>query len=48
MNQGRPGDSVSLCPARTENGGQELMTITEWTPSVDIFEDPTALLMASL
>ena len=28
-----------LTPARTENGGQELMTITEWTPSVDIIED---------
>jgi hypothetical protein len=28
-----------LTPARTENGGRELMTITEWAPSVDIIED---------
>ena len=28
-----------LTPVRTENGGQELMTITEWTPSVDIIGD---------
>jgi len=28
-----------LTPARTEIGGKELMTITEWSPSVDIIED---------
>ncbi len=28
-----------LTPARTENGDRELMTITEWAPSVDIIED---------
>jgi HSP20 family protein len=28
-----------LRPARTENGGRELMTITEWAPSVDIIEN---------
>ena len=28
-----------LTPARSENGGKELMTITEWAPSVDIIED---------
>jgi len=28
-----------LTPARTRNSGQELMTITEWSPSVDIIED---------
>jgi len=28
-----------LTPARPGNGGQELMTITEWAPSVDIVED---------
>jgi HSP20 family protein len=30
---------LGLTPARTENGGRELMTITEWAPSVDIIED---------
>ena len=28
-----------LTPARLGKGGQELMTITEWVPSVDIVED---------
>jgi len=28
-----------LTPARTENGGRELMTITEWAPFVGIIED---------
>jgi len=28
-----------LAPARTTPGGQELMTLAEWTPSVDISED---------
>ena len=28
-----------LSPARTGNGGQEVMTITQWAPSVDIIED---------
>ena len=28
-----------LSPARTGNGGQEAMTITQWVPSVDIIED---------
>ena len=28
-----------LSPARTGNGGQEAMTITQWAPSVDIIED---------
>jgi HSP20 family protein len=37
--QSRFGPLLGLTPARTENGGRELMTITEWTPSVDIIED---------
>jgi HSP20 family protein len=37
--QSRFGRLLGLTPARTENGGRELMTITEWTPSVDIIED---------
>lgn len=28
-----------LAPARLGNGGQELMTVSEWAPSVDIIED---------
>ncbi len=30
---------LGLTPARTGNGGEELMTVTEWAPSVDITED---------
>jgi len=37
--QSRFSRLFGLTPARTENGGQELMTITEWAPSVDIIED---------
>jgi HSP20 family protein len=37
--QSRFGRLLGLTPARTENGGREWMTITEWTPSVDIIED---------
>ena len=28
-----------LTPARGENGGKELMTVSEWAPTVDIIED---------
>src|SRR5204862_5502697 len=37
--QSRFARLFGLTPARTENGGKELMTITEWAPSVDIIED---------
>jgi HSP20 family protein len=37
--QSRFATLCGLTPARPGNGGQELMTITEWTPSVDIIED---------
>jgi HSP20 family protein len=37
--QSRFAKLFSLTPARIENGGKELMTITEWAPSVDIIED---------
>ena len=37
--QSRFARILGLAPAHTENGGRELMTITEWAPSVDIIED---------
>jgi HSP20 family protein len=37
--QSRLSRLFGLTPARIENGGRELMTITEWAPSVDIIED---------
>jgi len=37
--QSRFSRLFGLTPARTENGGQELMTVMEWAPSVDITED---------
>jgi HSP20 family protein len=37
--QSRFAKLFGLSPARTGNGGQELMTVTEWAPSVDITED---------
>ena len=37
--QGRFAKLFGLTPARPANGGEELMRITEWTPSVDITED---------
>jgi HSP20 family protein len=37
--QNRLARIFGLTPARTGNGGQENMTITQWAPSVDIIED---------
>src|SRR4030095_1397236 len=37
--QSRLARIFGLAPARTANGGQEVMTIAEWAPSVDIIED---------
>jgi len=37
--QSRFSKLFGLTPARAGNGGQELMTVTEWAPSVDITED---------
>lgn len=37
--QSRFAKFFGLTPARAENGGKELMTITQWAPSVDIIED---------
>ena len=37
--QSRFAKLFGLSPARTPNGEQELMTVTEWAPSVDIIED---------
>ena len=37
--QSRFAKLFGLTPARAGNGGRELMTITEWQPSVDIIED---------
>ena len=37
--QSRLTKLFGLPPARTGNGGQELMTVSQWTPSVDIIED---------
>ena len=37
--QGRFAKLFGLTPAHTGNGGKELMTITEWEPTVDIIED---------
>jgi len=37
--QSQFAQAFGLTPARLGKGGQELMTITEWVPSVDIVED---------
>lgn len=37
--QSRFAKLLSLGPPRFGNGGKELMTVTEWSPSVDIIED---------
>jgi HSP20 family protein len=37
--QSRFAKLLGLTPARTGNGGQEQMTVTEWAPAVDIVED---------
>jgi HSP20 family protein len=37
--QNRLARFFGLTPPRPGNGGQETMTITEWSPSVDITED---------
>jgi HSP20 family protein len=37
--QNRLARFFGLAPANTANGGQELMTLAEWSPSVDISED---------
>jgi len=37
--QNRLAKFFGLAPASTTNGGQELMTLAEWAPSVDISED---------
>jgi HSP20 family protein len=37
--QNRLARAFGLPSARTENGGKEAMTVTEWAPSVDIIED---------
>ena len=37
--QNRLAKFFGLTPARVANGGQELMTVAEWAPSVDISED---------
>jgi HSP20 family protein len=37
--QSRFAKIFGLTPVRAGNGGQELMTVTEWAPSVDIIED---------
>src|SRR5690242_4462523 len=37
--QNRFAKLFGLNPPRLGNGGKELMTITEWSPSVDIIED---------
>ena len=37
--QSRFAKIMGLTPARPGNGGQEVMTVTEWAPSVDIAED---------
>src|ERR1043165_7446056 len=37
--QSRLTKLFGLTPPRTGNGGQELMTVSQWTPSVDIIED---------
>ena len=37
--QNRLARIFGLTSARTGNGGQEAMTITQWAPSVDIMED---------
>ena len=43
--QGRFAKLFGLTPARAGNGGEELMTITEWLPSVDIIEDEKEFLV---
>lgn len=37
--QSRFAKLFGLSPTRSENGGKEWMTVTEWTPSIDIIED---------
>jgi HSP20 family protein len=37
--QNRLARFFGLAPANTAKGGQELMTLAEWSPSVDISED---------
>lgn len=37
--QSRFAKMFGLTPARTGSGGQESMTVAEWSPSVDIIED---------
>jgi HSP20 family protein len=43
--QSRFAKMFGLAPARTGNGGEELMTVAEWAPSVDISEDDKEWLM---
>jgi HSP20 family protein len=37
--QNRLARFLGLSPARAGNSGQEVMTVTQWAPSVDIVED---------
>jgi len=37
--QNRLARFFGLAPARTTSGGEEVMTVAEWAPSVDISED---------
>lgn len=37
--QTRVAKLFGLTPPRTEAGGKEWMTVTEWTPQIDIIED---------
>jgi HSP20 family protein len=37
--QSRFAKILGLTPARTANGGKELMSVAEWAPTVDIAED---------
>jgi HSP20 family protein len=43
--QSRLAKLFGVAPSRTATGGQELMTVAEWAPSVDISEDAKAWLV---
>jgi HSP20 family protein len=43
--QSRMAKLLGLTPSRAGNGGQELMMVSEWAPSVDIIEDENEWLL---
>ena len=44
--QNRFAKAFAAAPTRTGNGAEELMTVAEWTPSVDRSEEHTSELQS--